>query len=107
MKVEITPTSHAFYVRFTFPDDAANTNVIFDNLWSSGTLKFDDEGKTFQATTNHGKKMLVYGVFDQNPASATVIGGKSGNRFLPAGHSCGDHEGCNFLPLFRPGQTQS
>lgn len=85
VKVEITPTSHAFYVRFTFPDDAANTNVIFDNLWSSGTLKFDDEGKTFQATTNHGKKMLVYGVFDQNPASATVIGGKQGIVSFPQG----------------------
>lgn len=85
VKVEITPTSHAFYVRFTFPDNAANTNVIFDNLWSSGTLSFENDGKAFKATTNHGQKMLTYGIFDQEPAFATATGGKRGIVSFPKG----------------------
>ena len=45
--IEVTPTVHGAYVRFTFPEGSDNVNVIFDSLWGSGTLKFATDGFVF------------------------------------------------------------
>ncbi len=77
--IEVTPTLHGAYVKFTFPKGSDNVNVIFDSLWGSGTLKFSEDKKTFTAKTNHGSPaMYVYGEFDQTPADASVVSSKQG-----------------------------
>lgn len=79
VKIEVTPTQHGSYVRFTFPENAENVNVIFDNLWSSGSLNFANDGKTFTAKTTHGSPyMYVYGEFDTSWSSASVLNSKQG-----------------------------
>ncbi len=75
VKIEVTPTSHGSYVRFTFPENSENVNVIFDSLWGSGVVKFSDDGKSFTAKTSHGSpSMYVYGEFDTPWASASAVG---------------------------------
>lgn len=82
MKIEVVPTSHAAYIRFTFPADAENANVIFDSLWGTGTLTFGEDGQSFKAQTNHtsagGGKMYVVGRFDSAWAEAKTVGTKQG-----------------------------
>ena len=89
VKIEVTPTSHAAYVRFTFPAGAENVNVIFDSLWGAGTLQFTGDGKSFTATTSHNSagstKMYICGSFDTSYASASVVGTKQGIVSFPAG----------------------
>ncbi|MBQ8235593.1 MAG: GH92 family glycosyl hydrolase, partial [Clostridia bacterium] len=77
--IEVTPTLHGAYVRFTFPEGSDNVNVIFDSLWGSGTLSFLEDGKTFKAMTTHGSpKMYVYGQFDNAWADASTVTGSKG-----------------------------
>ena len=82
VKIEVVPTSHAAYIRFTFPADAENANVIFDSLWGTGTLTFGEDGQSFKAQTNHtsagGGKMYVVGRFDSAWAKAKTMGTKQG-----------------------------
>ncbi len=79
VKIEVTPTSHGAYVRFTFPEDSDNVNVIFDSLWGAGMLNFSDDGKTFTAKTTHGSPaMYVYGEFDTAWASANAVASNQG-----------------------------
>ncbi|MBQ8912131.1 MAG: glycoside hydrolase family 92 protein, partial [Clostridia bacterium] len=82
VKMEVTPTSHAAYFRFTFPEDAKNRNVIFDCIWASGALSFDKDGRSFKAKSNHcsagSAPMFICGRFDEKYESAAVIGEKQG-----------------------------
>ncbi len=79
VKIEVTPTMHGAYVRLTFPEGSDNVNVIFDNLWSSGSISFSDDGKTFTAKTTHGSPaMYVYGEFDTAWTSASTVNSKQG-----------------------------
>ena len=77
VKLELTPTEHAAAVRFTFPADSIYANVIFDCIraTSGGSIRFDENGKTFTAVTAHNfsnnegrtANMHIYGVFDVVP----------------------------------------
>ena len=85
VKMEITPTSHGAYVRFTFPEGSDNVNVIFDSLWENGSVKIAEDG-SFTASTeprdnprqNGCTKMYVYGVFDTPVSSSKSFGDGSG-----------------------------
>ena len=82
VKMEVTPQSHAAYFRITFPENAQNRNLIFDCLWSSGELYFEEDGRTFKAKSNHcsagSVPMFICGRFDQPYRSASVVGEKMG-----------------------------
>lgn len=68
--IEVTPTSHATYARFTFPEGSANRSVIFDsvNNASNSSIEFSEDGKSFSGYTTHTSngmaRMYVYGEFD-------------------------------------------
>lgn len=84
--IEVTATMHGAYVRFIFPENSENVNVIFDSLWGGGTFKFADDKKTFTAKTGHGSPaMYVYGQFDSEWTSATKVGSKQGIAAFPKG----------------------
>ena len=87
VKVEYTPTDHAMLVRFTFPADAENRNLIFDDVYTNGKLAFDGDKKTFNAYTDHrnsgGNRMYIYGQFDTAYDAAQVIDGKMGFISFP------------------------
>ncbi len=90
VQVEMTPTTHAAYVRFTFPADSENVNVIFDCSRANGALSVDTKTGTVTATsqhTNNGSSHLkVYGQFDQTPASfKKSSNGKTGIVSFPKG----------------------
>jgi len=75
--MEVTPTSHGMYARFTFPENSENVNLIFDCLWGgSSTVKINEDG-TFYATSNHtnngSSKMHIYGVIDTPVASSSTF----------------------------------
>ena len=77
VKMELTPTSHGAYVRFTFPEGSNNINVIFDCLWGTGSVKIAEDG-SFSASSDHkangSSKMHVYGVFDTPVSSSKSFG---------------------------------
>lgn len=85
--VEITPTVHGVYVRFTFPEDAENVNVIFDCVRADGSLSLAADG-SFTAKSNHTDRgsgaLQVAGSFDQTPSSVKVLG-KQGIAVFPKG----------------------
>lgn len=87
VRVEMTPTVHGVYVRFTFPEDSDHVNVIFDCVRANGTLTINEDG-SFSATsshTNNGSSTLrVYGEFDQIPLSY-YKSGKNGIVTFPEG----------------------
>ncbi len=90
VQVEMTPTTHGVYVRFTFPEDSENVNIIFDCVRAGGSLAVDTETGVVTATsehTNNGSASLkVYGKFDQTPASyKESSNGKTGIVSFPAG----------------------
>lgn len=89
VRVEIAPTDHAGIVRFTFPEDSANVNVILDsvcsytgllNMKAEWSLTFADGGRSFSATIDYGSpiqdtyypRMYLYGCFDQTPTGSVV-----------------------------------
>ena len=96
VKMEVTPTSHAMYGRFTFPTDSENRNLIFDCERAAGGLSFAGDG-SFTAYSDHvngqgdysparvngATRMYIYGVFDQSYAEAKVINGKQGIVAFP------------------------
>ena len=86
--VEMAPTSHALYVRFTFPADSDNVNIVFDCYRAGGKLQYKDDG-TFTATSNHTNNnspyMQVYGEFSTVPEYTKVINTKSGIASFPKG----------------------
>ncbi len=65
--MEITPTDHGMYARFTFPKNSDNVNIIFDCLWAGGAFTMAEDG-SFIARSDHtsagSSKMHIYGVFD-------------------------------------------
>lgn len=87
VKVEMTPTLHGAMVRFTFPKNAANANVIFDCFRADGSLKLNADG-SFSAVsrhTNNGSANLqVVGSFDVAPESVRTVG-KQGIVRFPSG----------------------
>lgn len=67
--LEITPTEHAAYARFTFPQAAENRNVIFDCERADGGLTLNKDKRSFTAYSEHtnsngSTRMYVYGEFD-------------------------------------------
>ena len=85
VQIEVTPTLHGAYVRFTFPKNAENVNVIFDSMWGSGGLTLNKDKKTFDVKTSHGVNMFVHGEFDTEYASAKATGGAKGIVSFPEG----------------------
>lgn len=87
VKVEMTPTVHGVYVRFTFPKDAENVNIIFDCVRAGGSAKINADG-TFSARSDHTERgsrpLQVYGEFDQTP-SAVKNSGKNAIAVFPKG----------------------
>ena len=91
VRVEIAPTDHAGLIRFTYPENSANVNVILDsvcsytgeqylNMAADWSLTFSDDGRSFSAIIDYGSpiqntyypRMYLYGRFDQLPASSVV-----------------------------------
>ena len=89
VRVEIAPTDHAGIVRFTYPENCANVNVILDSVCSyigragmaaSWSLTFSDDGRSFSAIIDYGSneldtyypRMYLYGYFDQLPVNSVV-----------------------------------
>lgn len=91
VKMEITPTMHGVYARFTFPKESDNRNLIFDCERADGGLKFHGDG-SFTAYSddiygydslnynqaNGATRMYIYGVIDQAYDAAKVVNGKQG-----------------------------
>ena len=86
VKVEITPTVHGVYVRFTFPKDAENVNIVFDAV-RGGSVTFGKDG-TFTGISLHtdrgSSRMQIYGEFDKTP-TATKSNGAAGIATFPKG----------------------
>ena len=89
VKVEMTPTTHGVYVRFTFPENSENVNIIFDCVRAGGSLAVSEDGvvsATSQHTNNGSSHLRVYGKFDQKHASyKESSNGKTGIVSFPAG----------------------
>jgi predicted alpha-1,2-mannosidase len=89
VKVEMTPTIHGVYVRFTFPENSENVNIIFDCVRAGGSLAVSEDGivtATSQHTNNGSSHLRVYGKFDQKHASyKESSNGKTGIVSFPAG----------------------
>ena len=89
VKVEMTPTIHGVYVRFTFPENSENVNIIFDCVRAGGSLAVSEDGivtATSQHTNNGSAYLRVYGKFDQTPESfKKSSNGKTGIVSFPAG----------------------
>ena len=87
VKVEMTPTVHGVAVRFTFPEDAENVNIIFDCVRAGGLVTIKDDG-TFTARSDHtdrgSNKLQIFGKFSTAPASFKNIG-KNGIAVFPKG----------------------
>ncbi len=87
VQVEITPTTHGVYVRFTFPKDSDNVNIIFDCTRAGGSLTYNKNG-TFTAVSQHtdrgSSNMNIYGEFSQAPSSYKAYG-KTGVAVFPKG----------------------
>ncbi len=81
VRVEMAPTDHAGIVRFTFPEDSENVNIILDSICSYTGLdemyqymefEFGEDGKSFSAFIDYGStmwncyypRMYIYGEFD-------------------------------------------
>ncbi|CZT56923.1 Beta-L-arabinobiosidase precursor [Eubacteriaceae bacterium CHKCI005] len=89
--MEVTPTSHAMYTRFTFPEGSQNRNLIFDCEWADGGLTFHGDG-SFTAYSDHvyghgeyspgrangATRMYIYGVIDQPYEAAKAVDTKMG-----------------------------
>lgn len=88
VKAEITPTVHGVYVRFTFPKDSENVNVIFDCVRAGGSVSVNADG-SFSATSNHtqngSSSLKISGAFDQKPESFKKVDGKSAIVSFPKG----------------------
>lgn len=69
VKVEMTPTDHGVFARFTFPSNSANRNVIFDCDWTSGGVTLNNDG-SFTGYSNHRQNgsvtEYIYGQFVDN-----------------------------------------
>ncbi|HHW46652.1 MAG TPA: glycoside hydrolase family 92 protein, partial [Clostridiales bacterium] len=89
VKMEVTPTMHAAFVRFTFPANSTYRNVIFDCERGGGSLSFAQDKKTFTAYSDHtqngSKRMYVYGEFLTEYESAKVVNTKQGIVSFPQG----------------------
>ena len=86
-RMEITPTEHAAVLRFTFDENSANRNIIFDSPRGGGSVKFHDDG-TFEGYSDMkqegvyygdsgARRMYFYGYTDVKP-TRTKSFGKSG-----------------------------
>ncbi len=90
VRVEMTPTTHGVYVRFTFPKDSENVNIVFDCARAGGSLAVDTATGEVNATSDHTQNgsasLRVYGKFDQTPAAyKEASNGKTGIVSFPAG----------------------
>ena len=89
VQVEMAPTTHGVYLRFTFPKDSDNVNIVFDCVRAGGTLAVKEDG-TLTATSNHtnngSASLKVYGKFDQAIESFQKCkNGKTGIVTFPKG----------------------
>ena len=64
--MEMTPTDHALFTRITFPENAANRNVVFDCDHANGGMQYNSDG-SFTAYSDHNQngstRMFIYGQF--------------------------------------------
>lgn len=80
-KIEVTPSEHASITRFTFTDEAAYHNVVFDSVRADGSLAFEGNN-AFSAYTDHTgngmKRMYVYGEFSESFEKSNIQNKKQG-----------------------------
>ena len=91
VQVEMTPTVHGLYVRFTFPEGSDNVNIIFDCVRADGSLTYGYGGdsKAFSATSQHTQNgsanLRIYGEFSVEPEECRVLNSKMGIASFPEG----------------------
>ncbi|MBQ9468305.1 MAG: GH92 family glycosyl hydrolase [Clostridia bacterium] len=79
VRIDTVPTLHGAVLRFTFPEDAQNVNMIIDDLWESGSLTFCEDGRSFEATVNASEEtFFIAGVFDAAWTTARTFKSKQG-----------------------------
>ena len=87
VKVEMTPTLHGVFVRFTFPEDSDNVNLIFDCVRANGTVALSADG-SFTARSEHTDRgsgnLYISGEFSMAPSTYKTIG-KQGIAVFPKG----------------------
>lgn len=87
VRVEMTPTLHGVYVKFTFPEDSDNVNIVFDCVRADGTLSFAADG-SFTARSEHTARgsgnLYISGEFSTKPLSYKASG-KQGVAVFPKG----------------------
>ncbi|MGM9681326.1 MAG: GH92 family glycosyl hydrolase [Eubacteriales bacterium] len=79
VRMELTPTSHAAATRFTFPEDAANINLILgtDHGGSVSVTVDEAAGQTVvTGYSDYNQRMYVYSVIDA-PALSYKIEGRT------------------------------
>ncbi len=71
-KLEMTPSDHGAVVRAVFDEETENRNFILDCVRADGGITFSEDGRTFEAysdhTSNGSQRMYVYGEFSTAPA---------------------------------------
>ncbi|MCR5791978.1 MAG: GH92 family glycosyl hydrolase [Lachnospiraceae bacterium] len=79
--MELTPTSHAAVVRFTFGENANNKSVIFQCVDGNTSKTESYDGKIFKAISddksNGSKRMYIYGEFSETPTGTKISGNHS------------------------------
>ncbi|MBR3751413.1 MAG: GH92 family glycosyl hydrolase [Clostridia bacterium] len=86
-RIEVTPTEHAAMLRFTFDENSAYRNIIFDCPRGNGNIKFNADGSFIGYTDmkqegvyygdSGARRMYFYGYFDVAPGYSRSFG-KSG-----------------------------
>lgn len=89
VKMEVTPTDHAAYTRFTFDSSDTYHNLIFDCDRANGGLTFNNADHSFSAFSDDvstgSTRMYIYGVFDEAYSSTAVVNQKQGIISFPTG----------------------
>ncbi|MFY0407219.1 GH92 family glycosyl hydrolase [Solicola sp. PLA-1-18] len=91
VRAEMTPTSHAAVLRFTFPRGADARRLVVDTVDDGGS--FTVEGRTLTGWVDNGSglsagrsRMFVHGVLDSAAtASGTAPGGREGTTYADLG----------------------
>ena len=85
VKIEVTPTDHGSVIRYSFPANSAQRNIILDSTNSTGSNAgvTYSSGRTFTAFSTHSsngmRRMHVAGEFNADPLGWN-LGGTNGAR---------------------------
>lgn len=89
VKMEVAPQSHSVAVRFTFPANTENRNIIFDQIRGNGGQFMRTNAATFTGYSDHrsggSKRMHYYGVFDTDSISGITNQRTGKMAFGPGG----------------------